>query len=63
MPPPIARPATISSQLSGSETPATSSVVTMAIAMPTMPKILPCRADDGLESPRSARMKRMPATR
>jgi len=37
MPPPMARPPTISNQLSGSETPATSSVVTMAMAMPTMP--------------------------
>ena len=39
------------------------SVVTMAIAMPTMPKRLPCRDEVGLDSPRSARMKHTPATR
>ena len=39
------------------------SVVTMAIAMPTMPNRLPCRLVSGFDSPRSARMKRTPATR
>jgi len=39
------------------------SVVTIAIAMPAMPKKLPCRLEAGLESPRSERMNRTPATR
>ena len=39
------------------------SVVTMAIAMPTMPNRLPCRLVSGLDRPRSARMNRTPATR
>ena len=39
------------------------SVVTMAIAMPIMPKRLPWREEAGEERPRSARMNRMPATR
>ncbi len=39
------------------------SVTTIAIAMPIMPNRLPCRLVSGLDSPRSARMKRTPATR
>jgi hypothetical protein len=40
------------------------SVVTIAIAMPIMPNNCPAADDDsGLDSPRSARMNRTPATR
>src|SRR6185312_13501513 len=39
------------------------SVVATAIAMPIMPKKLPWRDDAGLESPRSDKMNRTPATR
>jgi hypothetical protein len=39
------------------------SVVPTASAMPNMPKRLPRRLVAGLESPRRARMKQMPATR
>ena len=39
------------------------SVVTMAIAMPAMPRVLPWRDVSGFDRPRSARMKRTPATR
>jgi hypothetical protein len=39
------------------------SVVPIAIAIPMMPYMLPRRLDSGLESPRSAEMKRTPATR
>ena len=39
------------------------SVVKMAIAMPIMPKRLPCREVAGLDKPLSARMKRTPAAR
>ena len=39
------------------------SVVAIAIAMPIMPNMLPRRLDSGLDSPRSARMNRTPATR
>ena len=39
------------------------SVVTTAIAMPTMPKRLPRWLVAGHDSPRSARMKQTPATR
>jgi hypothetical protein len=53
----------ISTQLTQSETPATSSVVTMAMPMPTMPNVLPCRAEAGLERPRSARMNSTPEIR
>ena len=63
MPPPSTRPATTSTQAlvpcGGCE----ASVVTIAIAMPTMPNMLPRRLDSGLERPRSARMNSTPATR
>src|ERR1700738_4074330 len=39
------------------------SVVATAIAMPAMPKKLPWRDEAGLDSPRSDRMNRTPATR
>src|SRR5260370_2873776 len=39
------------------------SVVATAIAMPAMPRKLPRRLDAGLDSPRSAKMNRPPATR
>jgi hypothetical protein len=41
----------------------TRSVMTMASAMPIMPFRSPAWEVDGCESPRSARMKRMAATR
>src|SRR5499426_1061027 len=61
--PPAAMPTSTSSQ---APTPAggwEASVVPIAIAMPIMPNRLPCRLVSGLDSPRSARMKRTPATR
>ena len=39
------------------------SETTVAMAMPTMPKRLPCRLLAGELRPRSARMKQMAATR
>ena len=42
---------------------ASTRVVTMAIAMPTMPRKLPRREVSGEERPRSARMKSAPETR
>jgi hypothetical protein len=42
---------------------AAKSVVKTAIAMPIMPNWLPCRLVSGFDRPRSARMKRTPATR
>ncbi len=41
----------------------TTSVVTIAISMPAMPRRLPRREVAGEDSPRSARMNRPPATR
>ena len=41
--------------------PGRNSVAAMAIAMPIIPSVLPWRAVTGLESPRSVRMKKMPA--
>ncbi len=38
------------------------SAVPTAMAMPTMPLRLPARLVSGLDSPRSARMKRTPET-
>ena len=38
-------------------------LVAMAMAMPSMPNILPWRLDSGLESPRNARMNRTPEPR
>src|ERR1700731_1025958 len=61
--PPIATPRTTNSQPMPSAGGCAASVVATAIAMPVMPKKLPCRDDAGLDSPRSDRMKRTPATR
>src|SRR5260221_2765354 len=63
MPPPRTRPATtrIHEPMPCGGWPA--SVVTMAIAMPMMPNMLPRRLDSGFESPRSAMMNRTPATK
>ena len=63
VPPPIARPRTTSAQAPVPAGGWYASVVTMAIAMPTMPNRLPCRLVSGFDSPRNARMKRTPATR
>ena len=64
MPPPIAKPTPISTQVSASSgAPSWPSVVRMAIAMPSMPIMLPRRDVSGLESPRSARMNSTPAMR
>jgi hypothetical protein len=63
MPPPMAMPKMMSSQEIALEGGRSASVVTTAIAMPSMPKRLPWRDVAGEESPRSARMKRMPETR
>src|SRR5882757_2707012 len=63
MPPPSVRPATtrIHEPMPCGGWPA--SVVAIAITMPAMPSMLPRRLDSGLESPRSAMMKRTPAIR
>jgi len=61
-PPPMARPATIR-MMPFVEGVASASVVTMAIAMPIMPYMLPWRLVVGCDRPRSARMNRMPETR
>ena len=63
MPPPIAKPRMMSSQESPLDGGRSASVVTTAIAMPIMPKRLPWREVAGEDSPRSARMNRMPETR
>ena len=63
MPPPIAKPSTTSSQAMPLEGGRSASVVSTAIAMPIMPKRLPWREVAGDDRPRSARMKRTPATR
>ena len=63
VPPPSAKPRTTSVQAPKPPGGCDASVVTMAIAMPTMPNRLPCRLVSGLDSPRSARMKSTPATR
>ena len=55
-----AMPATISAQAPTLGGGCQASVVTMAIAMPIMPKRLPWRAVSGLDRPRSARMNRTP---
>jgi len=62
-PPPMARPPTIIVQVSGSETPATHSVVRIAMVMPIMPKRLPCCEVTGWDRPRSARTNSTAATR
>ena len=61
--PPIAIPTTTSAQAPMSAGGCDASVVTMAIAIPIMPNRLPRRLVSGLDSPRSARMKRTPAAR
>ena len=61
--PPIATPDITSTQATPSAGGWLASVVATAIAMPIMPKKLPCRLDAGLDNPRSARMNRTPATR
>ena len=63
MPPPIAMPTITRPQEKPSAGGCAASVVTTAIVMPMMPNQLPRRLDSGLDSPRSARMKRTPATR
>src|SRR5665213_4037493 len=61
--PPMATPSTTSAQPMPSAGGCEASVVATAIAMPIMPKKLPWRLDAGLDSPRSDRMNRTPATR
>src|SRR5206468_12342035 len=61
--PPMAMPRTTSSQPIPSAGGCAASVVATAIAMPIIPKKLPCRDEAGLDSPRSDRMNRTPATR
>jgi hypothetical protein len=62
-PPPSAMPTITSSQATIPAGGLAASVVTMAIAMPTMPQRLPRWLDAGLDNPRSARMNRTPETR
>src|SRR3954469_1241478 len=62
-PPPMAMPRMTSTQATPSAGGWLASVVATAIAMPTMPNRLPWRDDAGLDSPRSDRMNRTPATR
>src|ERR1700694_1875034 len=61
--PPMATPSTTSTQPMPSAGGCAASVVATAIAMPAMPRKLPWRDDAGLDSPRSDRMNRTPATR
>src|SRR6202051_1445895 len=61
--PPMAMPSTTSNQARPSVGGWLASVFATAIAMPAMPRKLPCRDDAGLDSPRSDRMNRTPATR
>src|SRR5580765_7011481 len=61
--PPMAMPSTTSSHAMPSAGGWLASVVTIAIAMPIMPKKLPWRDEAGLDSPRSDRMNSTPATR
>jgi len=61
--PPMAKPRMTSTQDSRPTGGLNASVVTTAMAMPAMPKRLPCREDAGDDRPRSARMNRTPATR
>ena len=64
MPPPMARPPAISSQVSGaSGAPIWASVVAMAMAIPVMPSRLPRREVSGLDRPRSAMMNSTAAAR
>src|SRR5713226_2441805 len=59
----MATPSTTSTQAMLSAGGCAASVVATAIAMPAMPRKLPRRLDAGLDSPRSDRMNRTPATR
>src|ERR1700682_4850366 len=61
--PPMAMPSTTSTQAPPSAGGWPASVVAIAIPMPIMPKKLPWRDEAGLDSPRSDRMNRTPATR
>src|SRR5487761_1949636 len=61
--PPMATPSITSSQPVPSAGGWEASVVATAIAIPIMPKKLPCRDDAGLDRPRSDKMNRTPATR
>src|SRR6202022_2337897 len=61
--PPIPSPTITSTQAKKLAGGCSASVVTIAIAMPAMPKKLPCRDEAGLDSPRSDRMNSTPATR
>ena len=63
VPPPMPTPSTIRPHVSPSAMSASTRVVTIAIAMPVMPRRLPRREVSGDESPRSARMKSAPETR
>src|SRR5512142_2643043 len=63
MPPPSTMPATTRIHAPAPAGGCAESVVPMAMIMPAMPNMLPRRLDSGLDSPRSARMKRTPATR
>ncbi len=60
---PMPMPPAIMDHVSRSSTPATHSVVAMAMAMPIMPLRLPARLVTGDDSPRSAMMNRTPETR
>src|SRR3978361_2154953 len=61
--PPRAMPRTTTTQAPPSAGGWPASVVAIAIPMPIMPKKLPWRDEAGLDSPRSDRMNRTPATR
>src|SRR4051794_24987622 len=63
MPPPRTKPATTRIQAPAPAGGCAASVVPTAITIPMMPNMLPRRLDSGLDSPRSARMNRTPATR
>ncbi len=62
-PPPSPSPSTTSTQAPMPAGGCEASVVTIAIAMPAMPRKLPWRLVSGFDSPRSARMNRTPETR
>ncbi len=63
MPPPSTMPPTTKAQAIGLAGGCAPSVVSTAMVMPIMPSRLPRRLESGLDSPRSAWMKRTPATR
>ena len=63
MPPPNASPAITSTQAPSPMGGCEARVVPTAMTMPAMPNMLPRRLNSGLDSPRSARMNRTPATR